>query len=201
MKKIAILFIIWTQTLFAETASEVLQTKLNAMKTMTASFSQVMTAKKRQISRSSGTMALERPGHFRWDTKKPMAQLVVADGQRLWVYDVDLEQVSVSQQSKGLGGTAGLFLSDNTHAIARDFNVTVSGRAELQTFDLHAQSNKANFQRVKLSFVGDDLSEIELFDPLGQQTKVKLTRVKNNVQLKPSLFQFKPPKGVDVVRQ
>lgn len=201
MKKIALLFLFCAHTVFAETTSEALQTKLNAIKTMTASFNQVMTAKHREISRSSGTMALARPGHFRWDTKKPMAQLVVADGQRLWVYDVDLEQVSVRKQEKGLGGTAGLFLSDNSNAIARDFNVTATSEGDHMTFDLHAKSSKANFQRVKLSFGGDVLTGIELFDPLGQQTTVKLTHVKNNASLGTHLFQFKPPKGVDVVKQ
>lgn len=109
--------------------------------------------------------------------------------------------MSVRKQEKGLGGTAGLFLSDNSNAIARDFNVTATSEGDHMTFDLHAKSSKANFQRVKLSFGGDVLTGIELFDPLGQQTTVKLTHVKNNASLGTHLFQFKPPKGVDVVKQ
>jgi outer membrane lipoprotein carrier protein len=202
MKKVALfLSLVWAQAVFSDTTSEALQTKLNAIRTMNASFSQVVSAKHREISRSSGTMALARPGRFRWDTKRPMAQLVLADGQQLWVYDVDLEQVSVRKQEKGLGGPAGLFLSDNSHTITQDFNVTASGHEDSMTFDLHAKSNKANFQRVKLVFVGDVLSGIELFDPLGQQTKVRLSRIQNNVPLSKDLFKFKPPKGVDVVKQ
>jgi len=202
MKKITLfLCLVWAQVVFSDTTSEALQAKLNAIKTMTASFHQVVSVKYREISRSSGTMALARPGHFRWETKRPMAQLVLADGQHLWVYDVDLEQVSVRKQEKGLGGTAGLFLSDNSNAITRDFNVTASGKEDSMTFDLNAKSNKANFQRVKLVFTGDILSCIELFDPLGQQTKVKLSHIQNNLPLSSDLFKFKPPKGVDVVKQ
>lgn len=202
MKKIMLfLCLIWAEAVFSDTTSEALQAKLNAIKTMTASFSQVVSTKQRQLSRSSGTMALSRPGHFRWETTRPMEQLVLADGRQLWVYDVDLEQVSVRKQDKGLGGPAGLFLSDNSNTITRDFNVTASGKQDSMTYDMRAKSTKANFQRVKLIFVGDVLSGIELFDPLGQQTNVKLSHIKNNLPLSSGLFKFKPPKGVDVVKQ
>lgn len=186
---------------FCDPVSDALQAKLNAIRTMSATFNQVVKAKQRLVSRSSGSMALARPGRFRWQTKNPMAQLIVADGKKLWVYDVDLEQVTVKKQEKGLGGTAALFLSGYDDTVTRDFDVTVKSKGDQQSFDLRAKSPKENFQRVKLLFSGNELNGMELDDQLGQHTVVQLTAIKTNPALTNSLFQFKPPKGTDTVEQ
>lgn len=186
---------------FCQTADELLQVKLNTIRSMTASFKQVVKAKERVVSRSSGTMAMERPGRFRWQTKEPMAQLMIADGQRIWVYDTDLEQVTVKKQQKGLGGTAALFLSGYDDTVTRDFTVTQSGSSDNPVFDLKSKSAKANFQRIKLMFHQNILSGLELHDQLGQVTSVQLSQAKLNPKLAAAVFQFKPPKGVDVVQQ
>lgn len=186
---------------FSQTSEELLQIKLNAIHSMTATFKQAVKAKQHVVSRSSGTMALERPGRFRWQTKEPMEQLVVADGKKIWVYDADLEQATVKTQEKGLGGTAALFLSGYDDTVTRDFTVTQSGSVDNLIFDLKSKSTKANFQRMKLVFRQDNLTNMELYDQLGQITSVNLFQAKLNPKLAPSLFQFKVPKGVDVVRQ
>lgn len=202
MKKYVLLFTLFVfGTSHAESAGDILQAKLNAIRTMSANFSQVVKAKEREVSRSSGSMAMSRPGRFRWQTKSPMAQLVVADSQKLWIYDVDLEQVTVKKQEKGLGGTPALFLSGYDNTVTRDFEVTALPRGELEVYDLISKSKKANFQRVKLVFSGEILKGLELFDQLGQHTVVQLTHIKNNPKLAANVFEFKPPKGVDVVRQ
>ncbi|MDI9817650.1 MULTISPECIES: outer membrane lipoprotein chaperone LolA [unclassified Legionella] len=203
MKKIVFLLILilFGTTAFSESAGEVLQAKLNGIRSLTANFTQTVKAKARELSRSSGTMALERPGRFRWQTKDPMEQLVVADGDQLWVYDVDLEQVTVKRQEKGVGGTAALFLSGYDDTVTRDFDVTATTKGKMQIYDLQSKSKKANFQRVKLIFAGATLNGMEMFDQLGQHTIVSLKNVKTNPRLSAVLFKFKPPKGVDVVKQ
>ena len=202
MKKITLfLMLLWAQYAMSDAVSETLQAKLNAIRTMSASFSQVVNAQKREVSRSSGTMALSRPGLFRWQTKNPMEQLVLADGQHLWVYDVDLEQVTVKKQEKSLGGTAALFLSSYDDTVTRDFDVTTYTKGNKAYFDLHSKSSKANLPRIKLVFEGSMLSGLELYDQLGQHTDVILSQIKNNPTLAPTLFKFTTPKGVDVVRQ
>lgn len=202
MKKIIgiLLFSLCTVS-YGESAAELAQAKLNAIQSMTASFKQIVKAKKREVSRSSGTMALQRPGRFRWQTKQPMAQLVVADGQKMWVYDVDLEQVTVKNQEKGLGGTAALFLSGYDNTVTRDFDVTQTMQGNVMVFDLHSKSSKANFQRIKLLFTQDTLTGLEMYDQLGQTTFVTLSQIKVNPKLAETVFKFKPPKGVDVVKQ
>ncbi len=202
MKKlVGLLLIMGVTQVNADTSSDLLQEKLNSLRTMNANFTQVVKAKNRELSHSSGTMALSRPGRFRWQTISPMEQIVVADGQRLWIYDIDLEQVSVKKQEKSVGGTAGLFLSGYNETVANDFAVTVQEKDNKVLFDLNAKSNHANFQRVKLTFEGAALRGISLYDQLGQITDVTLNQVKVNPKLAAALFQFKAPKGVDVVEQ
>jgi outer membrane lipoprotein carrier protein len=204
-KAVMLLIMLFTQGVFAETAAEVLQHKLNALRTMNASFNQVIRAKSKTLSRSSGSMALQRPGKFRWETKTPMEQLVVADGQHIWVYDVDLEQVTVKKQAKGLSGTPALFLGGYTDTVTRDFNVSMAKKGQHDVFDLRpkskANSHRDNFRQIKLEFAKDALIAIEFFDELGQHTTVGLSKVKVNPTLSSRLFAFKPPKGADVVDQ
>jgi len=202
MKKCAVLLaVLLINTAWGQSASEAVQARLNAIRSMTANFTQVVKAGKRSVSDSSGSMALSRPGRFRWQTIDPMEQLVVADSQKMWVYDVDLEQVTVKKQEKGLGGTPALFLSGYDDTVARDFDVTETTKGDKARFELHAKSGKENYQRVILTFNGEQLDKIEFYDQLGQHTTVNLSKVKTNPKLADSLFQFKPPKGVDVVKQ
>lgn len=202
MKKIALLLLLCCSNYaLSQTPGEVLQNKLNAISTMTANFSQTVKAKKKAVARSSGTMALQRPGRFRWKTTEPLEQLIVADGQKMWIYDVDLEQVSVKKQQKGLGGTAALFLSGYDNQVTNDFEVSQKEEGKLTVFDLKAKAHKENFQRIKLLFTKEQLTGLELYDQLGQVTFVTLSQIKTNNQLASKLFQFNPPKGVDVVKQ
>ncbi|MCA0403459.1 MAG: outer membrane lipoprotein chaperone LolA [Proteobacteria bacterium] len=202
MKKIIFisLFLLMKAT-FCQSDSDVLQTKLNKMHSLTANFKQVVKDKKREISNSTGIMALQRPGLFRWHTKEPMEQILVADSKKLWIYDVELEQVTVKKQDKSLGGTAALFLSGYNNKVTDDFDVRAKRDGQKEIFDLNAKSNKANFQHLKLVFQNDVLTSLEMDDQLGQHTIVDLSQIKLNPNVAKSLFQFKPPKGTDVVEQ
>ncbi|RUR13078.1 outer membrane lipoprotein chaperone LolA [Legionella sp. km772] len=203
MKKLALLLSLCCYSAFAfsESPGEVLQNKLNALSTMSADFKQTVKAKQKTVSRSSGTMALQRPGRFRWKTVDPMEQLIVADGQKMWIYDIELEQVTVKKQERGLGGTAALFLSGYDNQVAKDFDVSEKNDGKKTVFDLKAKAAKENFQRIKLIFNKEQLVGLELYDQLGQITYVTLSQIKSNDKLSAKLFQFTPPKGVDVVKQ
>lgn len=202
MKKLIFgMLLIIMSSAWSQKASITLQDKLNAMRTMSASFNQIVKAQNREISRSKGIMALERPGKFRWHTQSPMEQIIVADGNKLWIYDAELEQVTVKAQDKGIGGTAALFLSGYNNNVAQDFDVKLLDKGNKTIFDLSSKSEKANFQRVKLVFKGDVLVSIEFYDQLGQHTEVELNNVKTNLKLTSNLFKFKVPSNVDLVEQ
>ncbi len=208
IKKLYLLINIWISIcLFfsidasAQTNEENLQSKLISIRTLQASFKQEIRAQKRRVSTSSGMMALSRPGLFRWQTNRPSEQLLVADGRHIWIYDKDLEQVSVKKQTASLGGAAALFLSEDPAAVTRDFEVSKIVESSKTTFILKARSAKANFEKVKLVFNQDILNTITLFDQLGQRTIIILSGVQTNKKLAARLFQFNAPKGVDVVQQ
>lgn len=195
------IFLLFSLQAYAATDSVYLQTKLNAIKTMRADFIERVQAKKTAATKSSGKMALVKPKQFFWKTLKPMPQLVVADGKHLWIYDEELEQVSVRRQGKNLRGAAAIFLSENTN-IAKDYEVSFTKRADLEAFDLRSKSSKnTSFSRVGLVFLGEKLQQIDLYDELGQHTQVSFTNVKLNAKLSSRLFKFIVPKGTDVVQQ
>ncbi|MCR9192268.1 MAG: outer membrane lipoprotein chaperone LolA [Gammaproteobacteria bacterium] len=198
---LAMLLSMIVTTVIAGTPEDLVQKKLSAIHTMQAAFAQTIRAKHRVVSKSSGSMALARPNRFRWQTKKPMAQIVVADGAKVWIYDVALEQVTVSKQTQHLGVAGALFLSQDNDAVARDFNVVAHHQAAVETFDLHAKSSKANFEQVRLVFKKELLTSIELDDQLGQHTTVIFSQIQMNQPESAKVFQFKIPAGVDVVQQ
>jgi len=180
---------------------QLLANKLNALKSMQANFSQTITAKQRVVARSRGFMAFMRPGKFRWQTNEPLQQQVIADGKRVWIYDVALEQVTAKSQAQTLNqGAVGLFLSGRVESVVHDFKVSLESKGNTQRFDLRAISGKSNFRRIQMVFTGDQLTAFVFFDALSQKTEVHLSQNRVNVPLNPGLFTFKLPKGVDVVQ-
>jgi outer membrane lipoprotein carrier protein len=177
------------------------QMKLSAIQTLDAQFMQTVATKRGVASRTKGRLALSRPGRFRWQTQLPTEQIVVADGEHVWIYDKDLEQVAVKKQTQTLGAAGALFLSQSTQAIGRDFRVTYSQKDATETFVLESKSSKANFERVILVFHNQLLQSIALDDQLGQHTTVKFKQVRINQSEPASLFTLKVPAGVDVIRQ
>lgn len=189
------------QNAFAGGASDLLWDKLNYIHSMTASFEQKTYAKKRAIAQSSGDMAFVRPRQFRWQTKEPMEQLLIADGQKIWMYDVELEQVTVKPQTELMGAVAGLFLSEDKSHLVSDFDVESKRDGKLELFKLKARGKHVNIQRFILRFKDDYLESMDLYDQLGQRTAIRFSQAKTNVNLPENLFQFTPPEGVDVVEQ
>lgn len=198
-------FLLWilnpSLIIAAETPNAILQAKLNNIQQMTANFSQRITAKGHEISRSYGNMALERPGHLRWETKKPMEQLIIADGKKLWVYDIDLEQVTVKKQTNNLSDTAALFLSNYDHAATNAFKVSFTQQNAEETYHLQAKAKKENFHEIWLIFKDNILYTIKIIDQLGQHTTINFNKIVVNHKLAANLFQFTPPKNVDLLNQ
>lgn len=191
------IFLFFAASLWADNSAVLaLEKKLNAMQTLQALFHQKVWINNKVISEAKGTMALKRPQYFRWDTSEPMEQKIVADGKKLWIYDVDLEQVTVKQQKEHLGETAALFLGGFYSHIAKDFSVQA---LNTNSFDLKSKAANAHFQRIILLFKNNILSQLTFYDPLGQKTVVDLTQIKQNQPIAAQFFEFKAPKGVDVV--
>ena len=203
MKRLTLGFLccLMIQNVFADRAGNTLWDKLSNIQTMTATFSQHIYAKKREIAENSGTMAFVRPGRFRWETQQPMEQILIADGKKIWIYDVDLEQVTVKKQTESMEAAAALFLSDDKSRLLSDFYVEFKHEGKAEIFTLKAHAKQANIQRITLRFDAVCLASMDLYDQLGQHTAVRFYKAKINTPLSEKLFQFTPPVGVDVVEQ
>ena len=169
-------------------------------KTAEADFTQTVSDKNGRVTQqASGKMAFARPGKFRWDYAKPYEQVIVGDGAKLWLYDADLEQVTVRTLGDVIAGTpAALLAGDN--AIEKYFvlkNAGVSGG--LEWLDATPRNKDTSFERIRMGFKGDTLVQMELFDFFGQRTTLKLTRMVRNPAIPASRFTFTPPKGADII--
>ncbi len=200
MKRLGCLVgLLWITTTWAQSPAVGFLTLLNQIKTMQAHYTQVVSTSARQTSKTSGEMALAKPGRFRWLTQFPATQLIVADGKKIWVYDVDLEQVTVRKQTSETSSVVGLLLNADAEHLTRMFDVTESSRKGKRIFILSARSKQAELNKLLFHFEAGQLVGMELFDGLNQHTVVRFQRIVLNKMLPPQQFQFAPPPGIDVV--
>lgn len=172
--------------------------------TMQANFTQTVKDKSaKSLQQSQGNMSLERPGKFRWEIKKPMSQLIIANGSRLWIYDADLEQVTIRSFHKAAGQTPALLLSDKNLTLSKDFNVTIAANpsqiAGSKVFLLTPKDKEDPFETIRLAFLNNNIHEMRLEDRLGHVTTIDFSNVKTGASLPESLFTFKPAANIDVI--
>jgi chaperone LolA len=169
-------------------------------RTAEAEFTQTVSDKSGRVTqKASGTMAFQRPGKFRWDYRAPYEQVIVGDGSKLWLYDVDLEQVTVRQLGDVISGTPAALLAGDD-AIEKYFNLKDAGSSGgLEWLEATPKTKDTTFDRIRMGFRGDVLAEMELYDHFGQRTSLKLSDLQRNPRLPASRFKFVPPKGVDLI--
>lgn len=168
--------------------------------TLKAQFEQtILDNKQRVLEKSSGKVQIKRPGRFRWEYEKPFSQLIVSNGKTIWLYDVDLEQVTVKPFDKQMGATPALLLSSDV-SLDRQFRLQDLGKKEkLDWIQLSPKKEDLSFQVVRLAFDSNGPRVMELVDKMGQTTRLEFNQVERNPALVEQSFQFTPPKGVDVV--
>ena len=173
---------------------------LETTRTLRADFSQLVVAKNgRRPQQSSGTMMIARPGKFRWQVDKPYSQLLVGDGERVWMYDPDLRQATVKKMDAALGSTpAALLVGGNT--LEKNFDLRELGEREgLDWLEAKPKSPDSGFEKLHLGFDGDDLKAMELYDNFGQTTSLVFSNLQRNPSLPAAQFRFVPPAGTDVI--
>ncbi|HQR23759.1 MAG TPA: outer membrane lipoprotein chaperone LolA [Steroidobacteraceae bacterium] len=185
----------------ADDSIERVEAWMRSVKTLSADFVQVVRGRGGEITnRASGTLALSRPDRFRWDYQTPNVQVIVADGRKLWLYDADLEQVTVRPLQAGLGSTPAMLLS-GAGAVGDSFTAgPVERDGEWTWCRLVPKDRSSDFEGVGLGFdTHGVLVAMQLKDKLGQSTELVFSRVKVNSKLDGGLFVFVPPKGADVI--
>ena len=181
---------------------EDLKSLLRQTTTARAHFAQiVLDSNMKTLQRATGTMQFSRPDKFRWEYDKPYEQLIVGDGTRVWLYDKDLNQVTVRRFDRALGSSPAALLAGSSE-IDKDYNVTgMSSRDGLDWLEAVPRTRDTAFERILLGFGKSGLEAMELRDQFGQITVIKFSTIERNAKLAPELFRFTPPKGVDVISE
>lgn len=196
------LMLIFPMLASAQSATEDLKGILNNLHSLQAQFTQtVVDGSGSTIQQSSGVMSLQRPGLFYWEVRSPSKQVLVADGKKVWFYDVELDQVTVQPQQTINSNSPAMLLSGSTQELTQQFLITRSGAANEQVFKLVPKVNNSLFASVQLFFHNNQLQKMRLLDSLGQATVVDFSQVRTNLSLRPNLFHFTVPNGVDVVHE
>ena len=212
MKKLqCILF--WVTAVLAGAANaggmESLEAFVKTAKSGRADFTQVVTAppKDGQAARSktsSGTFEFMRPGRFKFVYKKPFEQTIVADGQTLWLYDVDLNQVTARGQAAVLGSTPAALIASaaDLRALQADFNLQAAPDKDgLEWVQALPKAKESALQSVRVGFKTGQLAVLEIQDSFGQVSRISFAGFVVNSGVESGAFQFKPPAGADVIRQ
>lgn len=204
--RLMLLAALTTASLFAhaddEAAVKRLTELLNQAQTITARFSQLsLDGSGTQLQETAGELALKRPGLFRWHTDEPMEQLLVSDGKQVWLYDPDLEQVTIQSLDQRLTHTPALLLSGDVSQIRENFEITFKEGGSVVDFILKPKSKDTLFDSLRLSFRNGVLNDMQLIDSIGQRTNILFMSVKMNQPLDDKQFSFEIPEGADVIQE
>jgi outer membrane lipoprotein carrier protein len=151
------------------------------------------------VQESRGSFAFLRPGRFRWSYARPHPQLIVGDGERVWIYDEDLNQVTVRRLARAVGATPAALLAGASD-IDNAFELAEAGtRDGLDWLEARPREREAGFERIRLGMSTAGVAAMELTDHFGQTTVLRFSNLVRNPQIDPAAFRFTPPKGADVL--
>ena len=175
---------------------------LSRAQTMTGGFSQMtLSANGANLQETTGSLALKRPGMFRWHTDPPLEQLLVSDGQTIWLYDPDLEQVTIQQLDQRLSHTPALLLSGDVSRLQESFDIQYTGGGNVLDFTLTPKDADSMFDSLRVSFSDGVINDMQMSDPVGQRTNILFRNVQLNAPLDDEQFTFEVPEGVDVISE
>ncbi len=174
-----------------------------------ADFTQTVTAPGKdgqppRAKNSSGTFEFQRPNRFRFVYHKPFEQTLVADGQTLWLYDADLNQVTARKQAQVLGSTPAAIIASaaDLKALEKDFSLKAEADQNgLQWVTATPKAKDGQLQSIRVGLKGDQLAALDILDNFGQRSVLNFSNVQPVASLPASTFEFKPPAGADVIRQ
>ena len=168
-------------------------------KTLEATFQQTLRTHEGEVlQQTEGEFYLNRPGKFRWNYRSPYEQVIVSDGERVWIYDVELQQVTVQKQSASLPATPMALLEDSS-TLHNDFEVTpLDENQGIYRLKLLSKSKESDFGEIVVGLDASGLRFMQLHDQFEQVTDIVFSNMHTNKQLTQEIFEFTPPEGVDV---
>jgi outer membrane lipoprotein carrier protein len=197
---LALFCLSFTNLVYAEQATDKLNNFIATVSTFKANFEQtVFDANGALMEQAKGLLSIQKPGMFRWDYLAPYPQHIIADGERIWFYDVDLEQVTVKPQQETLSDTPATLLSGDKLPDDEYTFKNLPSEDGLFWVGMIPKSADSNFQAVTLAFDKHGLQQMIMLDSFGQKTRLVFTQTIENYKFEKDEFRFRPPAGVDVV--
>ncbi|WP_280563396.1 outer membrane lipoprotein chaperone LolA [Chromohalobacter sp. 48-RD10] len=175
---------------------------LEPLESYSADFEQqILDGSGQRLQKVEGHMWLSRPGKFHWEVDAPYQQVVVSDGDKVYLYDPDLQQVSIRPLDTRVTHTPALLLSGSAEALTENYEVTSRQESGLETFTLIPNSPDTLFESLELTFEDDRLEGLEMEDSTGQRTAINFDDIDVNDDISASRFEFEIPDGADVIRE
>lgn len=196
---LALLFCAFASAAHAD-AVERFRSFLKSTQAARADFEQKVYGRENKLlQESKGSFVFQRPGRFRWTYAKPVDQVIVGDGERVWIHDRDLNQVTVRRMSKALGSTPAALLAGSSD-VEKSFELSAAGtRDKLEWLEAKPRDPEAGFDRIRMGFSATGIEAMELVDNFGQTTRLRFLNLQRNPKTDPADFRFEPPKGADVL--
>ncbi|GLR63115.1 outer membrane lipoprotein chaperone LolA [Marinospirillum insulare] len=204
LKKISLMLVLlaFTSLALAESAAEKLQGYLKQMQTLEGSFEQLtVDGRGQRMQEAQGTLLLAKPGRFYWSTEQPFPQVLISNGATLWVYDPDLEQVTIQTLDKQATQSPAIILAGEAKDLTQHFAIDFSVTGKRVVFNLIPLEADSLFEELSLHFVDERINALQLKDSLGQKTRVDLSISKFNQPIDKQLFEFEVPANVDVIQE
>jgi outer membrane lipoprotein carrier protein len=189
------------QAALAASATRALDGFFDGLRTLQADFEQTIVRNGQVLQQTRGRLHIQRPGKFRWSYAAPFEQLIVTDGETLWVYEPDLEQATRSRLDDTVGNTPAILLS-TLEPLRNLFAIVDAGPKDgLDWVMLEPLGEQTTFSSVFLGFRSGDLAAMEIIDALDHSVRIRFKHLERNVTLDSGLFGFTPPPGVDVISE
>lgn len=192
-----------SQVVKKSTPTSMLEQQLSLFQTMTANFKQiVVTPEGSTLQQSSGQVMIKRPGKLYWRVIKPLPQLIIARVPQAWIYEPDLQQVTLRSLKNSFDQTPAVLLTNSSNNLLKKFTIKlITEDSEELQFQLTPKNKNELFSSVTLIFVDHKISQIKFINQLAQQVSIKFSEVKINVPIDDKVFNFMVPKNVDIIDQ
>lgn len=174
--------------------------RLQQLQSLEADFTQVTRDNAgRTLQQLNGTLTVAKPGKMRWQTAAPYEQLVVSDGELVWIYDMDLEQVTIRNMDLRVQETPALLLSGDSAQVGQNFTVAESLQGDFSRYQLTPKDRSQLFEKLEFQYQQQQLESMRIYDAAGQITEIVFARIKTNKPTDHQVFIFDVPEGVDVI--
>lgn len=202
MARLLLLLAVLLPGIAGASSVEALKSLLEQTTTARARFAQmVLDRNMKMLQQVTGTMQFSRPGKFRWEYDKPFEQTIVSDGSRVWLYDKDLNQVTIRRLDRALGSSPAALLA-GSNEIEKSYTLTSLGSQDgLDWLEAMPKTQDTAFERIRLGFGKAGLEALELRDQFGQITVIKFSTIERNAKIPQEAFRFTLPTGADVISE